>query len=68
MILTIQGQEAEVEYIRVHRDALRVRFYALVEREWTRMYKFDNPALPTYQEVEWDNPLHKFGWSKPYRL
>lgn len=68
MILSIDGNPTEVEYIRVHRDANGAAFHALVNDEWVFFYKFRDKRIPFYHQFEWPNPEHMYGWSNPYRI
>jgi len=68
MKISLNGKDTEVEYIRIHRDAVTTAFFALVDGQWRFFYKFRDKRLPTYSQVEWPNPQHMYGWSDPYRL
>lgn len=68
MIISIQGKDTEVGYIRIFRDARNAAFYALVGDTWHYFYKLGNKRLPTFKDVTWPNPQHMYGWSEPYQL
>lgn len=69
MIEIIQnGATLRFSQIRIHRDAISIKFYALVEMDWVRIYKHNDERLPKYTEVDWPNPDKKFGWSLPYQV
>lgn len=62
------GKTVHTSQIRIHRDAISIKFYALVGAEEVRIYKDNDERLPKYTQVEWPNPDHKFGWSFPYQV
>lgn len=68
MIISIQGDPTEVAFIRVFRTALKIEFYALVDDQWVRFFKLTDKRIPTYDQVDWPDPQHMYGWSNPYHL
>lgn len=68
MTMNFYGKSVEVEYVRVFRDGHNIAFHALVDGQWVYFHKFKNKRIPKYTEMEWPNPQHMYGWSKPYRL
>ena len=68
MLLQINEKVVKVEHIRVFRDALGVRFHALIGNEWIYFHKGKRKNIPTYSQMDWPNPKHPYGWSFPYML
>lgn len=69
MIEIIQnGETVSISQVRIHRDAISIKFFALIGDEWIRIHKRKDTRLPKAQDVQWPDPGRPFGWSLPYRV
>lgn len=66
--IRIGGETVAVSQVRIHRDAISIKFFALVGDDWVRIYKRNDERLPKFQDVQWPDPDRPFGWSLPYAV
>lgn len=62
------GETIAISQILIHRTAISVKFFSLIGGEWTQIVKGKNKRLPKFQDVQWPDSGHQFGWSHPYSL
>lgn len=62
------GRIVPAQAVRIHRDAISIKYFLLVEGEWCRIFKGRNKEMPSFKDFQWEDPTHPFGWSLPITL
>lgn len=65
---TRDGRVARAEAVRIHRDAISIKYFLLADGEWVHIIKGRGKGLPTFADFQWEDPDHPYGWSLPILL